>query len=205
MKVTTVWATTFDFRKSSRSCTSIAFASLVQISTQWNRQTTSPYSHEKSFNLAAPLKGSWGASGSADHTFRTAIMVVAWAGGDVSCPAEEQKEGRDKEGDWEGAGGRWGVWMQEREGDESGVAHRYLAGDGDVGPGNVGKRPGCGRMAVDNDFTSYLFTVGWSLRHQWGGRWRLALAFRIICAEGMHWFLRTQIFPRRKTHLSSCY
>ena len=86
--------------------------------------------------------------------------------------------------------------MQEREGDESGVAHRYLAGDGDVGPGNVGKRPGCGRMAVDNDFTSYLFTVGWSLRHQWGGRWRLALAFRIICAEGMHWFLRTLRFSQ---------
>lgn len=75
-------------------------------------------------------------------------------------------------------------------GDESGI-HLTLASD--WGQGGW-QKAGLWQDGADNDFT--VGYSGVSLRHLWGGSWRLALAFRIVCAEGMPWFLRTLRFSQ---------
>ena len=108
---------------------------------------------------------------------------------EVTWPAQQKGRKRDR------MESRLELWLVRcvsggERGDESGI-HLTLASD--WGQGGW-QKAGLWQDGADNDFT--VGYSGVSLRHLWGGSWRLALAFRIVCAEGMPWFLRTLRFSQ---------
>lgn len=146
------------------------------------------YSHEKSFQSCSPPGRKLGCPRSTDPNFRTArggSLRRRWCGlPSRRAERQEWRLGREHYG-W------WGVWM----GGGGWIKDDAQASDWGQGgwPWEYWQKA---RLQVGADVASMVSYSGVSLRHLWEAVGDWALAFRIICAEGMHWFLRTLRFSQ---------